>query len=104
MSAREEASRDVISCEVGGEVWTYKRGSTRIYGFGHQEINIWDHAAGKPGIPFTAEAIRERIEEWLADEAEADEEDPPRRRASTPPGMTDEEFSIERFGYNGEYA
>lgn len=55
---------------VRGEVWSYKEGSTRIYSFGGDEINVWDHAAGAPGIEFTREAIEARVKEWLADEDE----------------------------------
>ena len=65
-----------LSLEVNGEVWSYQRGGTRIYSFGGVEINVWDHATGKPGIEFTPEAVEARVREWLKDEEEADAGDP----------------------------
>lgn len=99
-----------------GEVFTYKRGGTRIMGDHGTEINVWDHAAGRPGIDFHPDAVRAAVEKWISDEKEADqpadgagcdlcdETEPERRRSSTPRGMTDREWSSERFGYHGESA
>lgn len=81
-----------------GSCWAYKQGATRITSSTGEEINIWDHATAKPGIAFTPDAIAERVYAWLS------EDEPERRLPSTPPGMTDHEWSVERFGYNGENA
>ena len=173
MSAPEQQQMELpvegqatLAVWVRGEVWSYKEGSTRIYSFGGQEINVWSHQAGAPSIAFTRQSIEARVKEWLDDDAEdppeperlircrsrasdecydgkpeaaiyedGQEDDgtwdgetvvcdacyiaigqpvasnprtiaqpPERRRASTPEGMTDEEWSKERFGLNGEDA
>ena len=112
---RPTEGRACLSVWVRGEVWSYREGSTRIYSFGGDEINVWDHAAGAPGIEFTREGIEARVEEWLDDQAEADQvqreadEDAERalagnERPGTPEGMTDEEWAVERFGWNGDNA
>jgi hypothetical protein len=50
-----------------GHEWSYTEGGTRIYGNG-EEINIWDHAKGAPGIEFTPEAVKARVTEWTEEE------------------------------------
>lgn len=32
-------------------------------------INVWDYAAGRPVIPFTAEAVTAAVQEWMVDTA-----------------------------------
>lgn len=56
-----------------GEVFTYERDGTRIKGDHGTEINVWDHAADKPGIDFHPDAVRAAVEEWISDEKEADQ-------------------------------
>ena len=68
--------RAVLSVWVAGQVWSYKEGSTRIFSYDGQEINVWDHATARPGVEFTRAAIEQRVREWVEDEQEADSPPP----------------------------
>lgn len=87
MSRRDEQlpqyGRSVLSVWVEGQVWSYKEGSTRIYSYDGQEVNVWDHQHARPGIEFSRAAIEQRVREWVADEREAD---------GVPPASTDDQY------------
>ena len=51
-----------------GYLWAWERGRFWVTCNGEDTINIWDHAAGEPGIEATPEALAARVAEWLADE------------------------------------
>ena len=97
---------------VRGEVWSYKEGSIRIYSFAGEEINVWDHAAGAPGIEFTRQGIEARVEKWLDDEADDSEPQSPaaaarqaRIEAHQPlDGIDHHDPAVERYGWNGDEA
>lgn len=96
-----------------GEVFTYERGSTRIHGDHGTEINVRDHATGKP-LDFHPDAVRAVVEQWIADETETDQpaEEPPavpppgqlvgRDRVTDGAGCTERLSSIERDFLSGE--
>ena len=60
----------IVVSESDGTEWSYEEFAARIDG--PEQINVWDHAKGAPGIDFTPAAVVERIERWKADSEEAE--------------------------------
>lgn len=88
----------IIYTDSQGREWRYKDGTSRIYCYASHnsraaidEINVWDHARGKPDFdPHSQTGVRDRVLRYLKeseDEAEASHEALPSRKVYRPDGL-----------------
>ena len=60
----------IVYTDDNGQKWSYEKGDSRIRSEYGDEINIWDHASGGPGIKFNPGAVERRVQRWNEEEEE----------------------------------